>query len=364
QYKGESLYTAVNNWKIKAEGNAYSDYAFHLAISELNDNTMSELESVILNEGITSFKVYMAYKDTLMIDDAQIIALMEIAKKYNCIVLAHATNGHIINYLVSKFKWEGKLATLYHYLSQPAITEAEATGRFSDLAYITGARSYIVHLSCEEALNKIREVTKRNQKVYAETCIQYLLLDYSLYEQAADAIKWIISPPLREKKDQQALWAAINQGLIQTVATDHCPFLMKDKKVGEKDFSQVPNGMPGIENRVELLFSEGVKKGKITINKFVELISTNAAKIFGLFPQKGNITVGADADLVVFAPDEKHVISAKTHHMNCDYSCYEGLEVTGKCKTVILRGKIAIHDNEVYINKGFGKYIKRYHPMI
>jgi dihydropyrimidinase len=362
QKKGSSLHSALEQWKSRADGNAIGDYGFHLAVTDFNENTRSEIKDMIEKEGISSFKVFMAYKGSLMIDDTQIMGLMNEIKKIGGLVSVHATNGDIIDILVAKHKSEGKLSPLYHYLSQPEITESEATGRFTDMAYHTGVKAYVVHLTCESALNKIRDAAKRNQKVYAETCIQYLLLDASLYNKGFESAKWVMSPPLREKKDQVALWAGINQGLIQTIATDHCPFLWKDKQMGKNDFSKIPNGFPGIEHRIELLFSEGVTKGKISQNKFVEITSTNAAKIFGMYPQKGAIAVGSDADIIIFDPDEKHTISAKTHHMNCDYSGYEGWEVTGKCKTVILRGKVAIDNNKLLVVKGSGRYIKRGQP--
>ena len=220
-------------------------------------------------------------------------------------------------------------------------------------------QGYVVHLTCEGALNQIRRAAQRNQRVFAETCIQYLILDASLYEQDFEGAKWVMSPPLREKKDQAALWAGINQGSVQVVATDHCPFVWEKKLLGIDDFSKIPNGHPAIENRIELLFTEGVQKGKISLQKFVEVTSTNAAKIFGMYPQKGTIGIGADADLVIFDPNEKHTISAKTHHMNVDYSGYEGWELEGKCKKIILRGQLAIDNGEVKIEKGYGKFIKR-----
>ena len=309
-------------------------------------------------EGITSFKTFMAYKGVFMIDDRQMIGLMNEVKKHGGLINVHATNGDMIDYLIDKHKAEGKLSPLYHYLSQPEITEAEASGRFTDMANYTGCPGYIVHLTCEGALNAVRNATRRNQKVFVETCIQYLILDASLYEKE-DGAKWVMSPPLREKKDQATLWAGINQGLVNVVATDHCPFNWEKKLLGKDDFSKIPNGHPAIENRMELLYSEGVAKNKITLNKYVEVACTNPAKIFGMFPQKGTIAVGSDADIVIFDPKEKHTLSAKTHHMNVDYSGYEGWEVTGKVKTVLLRGKVAIENNHCNIDKGYGKFIKR-----
>lgn len=359
QKQGNSLRSALNEWKSRSENNCVGDYSFHMAVTDFNEETKKEIRPLIQEEGITSFKTFMAYKGALMIDDRQMIGLMEEVKQQGGLINVHATNGDMIDYLVSKHTSEGKRSPLYHYLSQPEVTEAEASERFTDMANYTGCPGYIVHLTCEGALNAVRNATKRNQLVFVETCIQYLLLDASLYEQDFEGAKWVMSPPLRQKKDQQTLWAGINQGLVQVVATDHCPFMWKQKLMGKDDFSKIPNGHPAIENRMELLFSEGVQKGKITLNKYVEVACTNPAKIFGMFPRKGTIAVGSDADIVIFDPDEKHTLSSRTHHMNVDYSAYEGWEVTGKVKTVLLRGKIAIENNECYVEKGYGQFIKR-----
>jgi dihydropyrimidinase len=220
-------------------------------------------------------------------------------------------------------------------------------------------KAYVVHMTCEGALNQIRRIGSENKLVHAETCIQYLMLDASLYERNFEGAKWVMSPPLREKKDQESLWAGIQQGIVQVVATDHCPFMWEQKKMGENDFSKIPNGHPAIEHRMELLYSEGVAKGKISLQKFVEVNSVNAAKIFGMFPQKGTIAVGSDADIVLFDPEEKHIITASHHHMNVDYSAYEGVEVTGKVKKVFLRGKLAIDDDQLMVEKGYGRFVKR-----
>lgn len=359
QPHGKSLHWALETWKEKARGKAFGDYSFHICITEFNESIKAELEDIIKTEGITSFKTFMAYKGALMIDDRQMIGIMNKVKKHGGIVAVHATNGDMIDYLTEKHKSEGKLSPLYHYLSQPEITETEASGRFIDLAYLSDVNAYIVHMTCEGALNKVRKATSRNQKVLVETCPQYLLLDASLYEKDFEGAKWVMSPPLRQEKDRETLWAGINQGLVQTVGTDHCPFMWNEKLRGEHDFTKIPNGAPGIEHRLELLFSEGVLKNRISLNKFVEITSTNVAKIFGIFPEKGTIAVGSDADIVIFDPAKKHTISAKTHHHRCDYSAYEGWQVTGKAKTVLLRGKIAIEDDKVQIEKGYGKFFKR-----
>ena len=359
QKQGNSLKAALNEWKGRANGNAVGDYAFHMAVTDFNENTKAEIKDMIEVEGISSFKTFMAYKGALMIDDKQMLGLMVEVKKHGGVVSTHATNGDMIDFLVAKNKSEGKLSPLFHYLSQPEITESEATNRFADMAYETGVTSYVVHVTSKDALNHIRDTAKRNQKVFAETCTQYLVLDASVYDKGFESAKWVMSPPIREKKDQASLWTGLDQGTVHTVATDHCPFMLDQKKMGENDFTKIPNGAPGIENRMELMFSEGVLKNKISLNKFVEVTSSNSAKIFGMYPQKGTIAVGSDADIVILDPNEKHTISAKTHHMNCDYSSFEGMEVTGKCKTIILRGKVAVDDNKLLVDKGYGKYIRR-----
>ncbi|HNI45888.1 MAG TPA: dihydropyrimidinase, partial [Chitinophagales bacterium] len=345
QTQGKSLQHALDQWKGRSDGNAVGDYSFHMAVTDFNPDTRQEIKKMVEEEGITSFKTFMAYKGALMIDDRQMVALMEEVKRCGGMVTVHATNGDMIDYLIAKHRAEGKLSPLYHYLSQPEVTEAEASGRFADMANYTGVPGYIVHLTCEGALNAVRNATRRNQNVFVETCIQYLTLDASLYNKDFDGAKWVMSPPLRQKKDQETLWAGINQGLVQVVATDHCPFKWEQKLMGKDDFSKIPNGHPAIEHRFELLFSEGVNKGRISLHKFVEIIATNPAKLFGVFPRKGSISVGADADIVIFDPKQKHTISADTHHMNVDYSAYEGWKLTGKTKTVLLRGKVVI-DND------------------
>jgi dihydropyrimidinase len=359
QKQGNSLRSALDEWNSRANGNAVGDYSFHMAVTDFNENTKKEIKDMIEKEGISSFKTFMAYKGALMIDDRQMIGLMEEVKKHGGLINVHATNGDMIDYLIQKHREEGKLSPLYHYLSQPEVTEAEASERFVDMANFSGCPGYIVHLTCEGALNAVRNAGRRNQKVFVETCIQYLILDASLYEKDFEGAKWVMSPPLREKKDQDTLWAGINQGVVNVVATDHCPFMWEQKLMGKNDFSKIPNGHPAIENRMELLFSEGVNKGKISLNKYVEVACTNPAKIFGMFPQKGTIAVGSDADIVLFDANEKHILTAKTHHMNVDYSGYEGWELTGKVKTVLLRGQVAIDNNKCLLEKGYGKFIKR-----
>lgn len=359
QTQGDSLYNALRIWQQKSVGKALADYSYHMAVTDFNQQTADEVVEMIEKEGITSFKTFMAYKGALMIDDGQMVQLMQVVKKHGGMVTVHATNGDMIDSLIAQNKAAGNRAPLYHYLSQPEITEAEASARFADMLFYTGCPGYIVHLTCEGALNAVREATKRNQHINVETCIQYLLLDASLYEQDFEGAKWVMSPPLRQKKDQEALWAGIDQGLVHVVATDHCPFTWEQKQMGKGDFAKIPNGHPAIEHRMELLFSEGVSKGRISLPKFVELSATNAAKKFGMYPQKGTIAIGADADICILDPNKKHTLSAKTHHMRTDYSAYEGREVTGKVETVLLRGKVAIENEKCLLEPGYGSFVKR-----
>lgn len=358
QTQGRSLQHALDAWRGRSDGNCYGDYSFHMAVTDFNEDTRKEILQMIEDEGITSFKTFMAYKGALMIDDGQMVALMTEVKDKGGMVTVHATNGDMIDRLIARHRAEGKLSPLYHYLSQPEITEAEASHRFADMAYYTDVPAYIVHMTCAGAVDALRHASQRDQLVFGETCIQYLILTARKYEQE-DGAKWVMSPPLREEKDQEALWAALNQGLVQVVGTDHCPFRWEQKMMGKDDFSKIPNGHPAIEHRMELLWSEGVQKGRISPNKYVEVTATNPAKIFGMYPRKGCIAPGSDADLVILDPEHQHTLSASTHHMQVDYSCYEGWEVTGKCETVILRGKVAIDKGAVEINKGYGQFVRR-----
>ncbi len=358
QTQGKTLRSALKTWQKKSQGKAIGDYSYHMAVTDFNDKVAKEVVKMIKEEGITSFKTFMAYKGALMIDDGQMVQLMKVVRENGGLVTVHATNGDMIDSLIAKNKAKGNLTPLYHYLSQPEVTEAEASGRFADMLHYTGCPGYIVHMTCEGALNAVRKATMRNQKVFVETCSQYLVLDASLYERE-DGAKWVMSPPLREKKDQTALWSGINQGLVQVVGTDHCPFTWKQKQMGKDDFSKIPNGHPAIEHRMELMYSEGVAKGRISLNKFVEVTSTNAAKIFGMYPKKGTIAIGADADIVIFDPNKQHTLSAETHHMNADYSSYEGFELQGKTETVLLRGKVGIEKGKCKLKAGYGKFVKR-----
>lgn len=359
QTQGDTLHSALKTWQKKSEGKAIGDYSYHMAVTDFNDDVAKEVVQFIEEEGITSFKTFMAYKGALMIDDGQMVQLMKVVKENGGLVTVHATNGDMIDSLVAKNLANGNTSPLYHYLSQPEVTEAEASARFTDMLYYTGCTGYIVHMTCEGAMNAVRRAALRNQKVFVETCPQYLTVDASVYEDGFEGAKWVMSPPIREKKDQEALWAGLQQGLINSVGTDHCPFTWEQKKMGKDDFSKIPNGHPAIEHRMEIMFSEGVKKGRISLNKYVEVTATNPAKIFGMYPKKGTIAIGADADVVIFDPEKEHTISKNSHHMNADYSSYEGWKLTGKTETVLLRGQVAIENDECHLKPGSGQFIKR-----
>ncbi|PCJ16081.1 MAG: dihydropyrimidinase [Candidatus Cloacimonadota bacterium] len=360
QTQGKSMQSALDDWHAKADGKAVGDYSFHLAVTDFNESTKKEVAKMV-EQGVTSFKTFMAYKGALMVDDAMMLGLMTEVKTQGGIITVHAENGDIVDSLVKKFKQEGTLSPKYHCLAHPAIAEAEAANRVMDLAHMTDSSLYIVHTSCRDSLANVKRNFLRDQRVFLETCTQYLLLDDSVYEKPNfEGAKYVMSPPIRKKDDQVALWASMQAGHVHTVATDHCPFnFCGQKDMGKDDFSKIPNGAAGIEHRLELIFSEGVVNKKITMNRFVEVMCTNPATIFGL-SNKGSITIGKDADIVLLDPNEKHTIHSKTHHHNVDSGIYDGWKVTGRVKTVLSNGKIVIRDNKAdQVVKGQGKFQKR-----
>jgi dihydropyrimidinase len=359
QYHGESLIQAVDNWHKKAEGKTAIDYGFHLITTDLPDERVPEMRQLI-NEGVMSFKMFMAYPGVFLVDDATIFRAMKNAGKWGGLICMHAENGIVINEIIKHALAEGKTAPKYHALTRPTKAEAEGVHRAIAIAEMAEAPVYIVHLSCADALEEVREARDNGLPAYAETCPQYLFLDYSLYEREGfEGAKWVMTPPLREKWNQDKLWQGLQGNALQVISTDHCPFCMKEKELGRDDFTKIPNGGPGVEHRVSLIYNGGVAGGKIGLNRFVELTSTSAAKLFGLFPRKGTIAVGSDADIVIFDPNEEMTISAATHHMNVDYSAYEGMKVKGVTKTVLSRGRVVI-DGGKYVGKpGDGQFLKR-----
>ena len=363
QTKGQSTLEALDTWHAKADGKTAIDYGFHMIVTDLEDNRVHEMK-MLADEGVTSYKLFMAYPGVLYVDDGTIYRAMRKAGENGTVVCMHAENGIVIDEIVKRALAEGKTEPKYHALTRPTRMEAEGVHRAISIAEVANVPVYIVHLSSSDALEQVMLARNRGVHAFAETCPQYLFLDHSYYEQEGfEGAKYVMTPALREKWNQEELWKGLRFGDLQSISTDHCPFCFKDQKIlGIDDFSKIPNGGPGVENRMSLVFNGGVNSGRISLNKFVELTSTAAAKTFGLFPKKGTIAVSSDADIVIFDPNRKETISVDnscTHHMRVDYNAYEGFEVTGFTETVLSRGKIIIKDCEYMGKKGDGQFLKR-----
>jgi dihydropyrimidinase len=363
QYKGQTLRHAFDTWMKKADGKAVIDYAFHCIITDIAGAQLDEMKAFV-REGVPTFKLFMAYPGVFMLDDASIFKAMGAAANSGGMICMHAENGGAIDVIVQRALAEGKRAPKYHALTRPVTLEAEATSRAIALAEIAGTPVYIVHLSCNEALEKVREARDRGLHVYAETCPQYLYLSLENMDAPGfEGAKYVFTPPLREKWHQEKLWQGLTQDDLQVVSTDHCPFCMKEQKeLGKDDFTKIPNGGPGIEHRLSLVYNGGVHGGKFSPNRFVQLVSTAPAKLFGLYPRKGTVAVGSDADLIVFDPNEEQIISVKTHHMRVDYSMFEGTRVKGATKTVLSRGRTIIDNGRFTGKAGAGEFLRRENP--
>ncbi len=360
QGRGQTLRTAFDTWMKKAADKANCDYGFHCIITDLPEARLEEIGEMV-REGVPSFKLFMAYPGVLMLDDGSIFKAMRASARYGGMICMHAENGNAIDVIVRQALAEGKTAPKYHALTRPTTAEAEAVGRSIALAEMAGAPLYIVHLSCNEALEKVREARDRGLPVYAETCPQYLYLSIENFDVPDfEGAKFVFTPPLREKWHQEKLWQGLKQDHLQVVSTDHCPFCFKEQKeMGRGDFTKIPNGGPGIENRMSLVYSGGVAAGRFSVNRFVELVATTPAKLFGLYPRKGAVAVGSDADLVVFDPRRRHSISALTHHMRVDYSMFEGITVTGVPEKVLSRGQVVVDGEQFHGKAGSGQFLKR-----
>ena len=363
QSKGHSTLEALDTWHAKADGKTAIDYGFHMIVTDLEDNRVHEMK-MLANAGVTSYKLFMAYPGVLYVDDGTIYRAMRKAGEDGTVVCMHAENGIVIDEIVKQALAEGKTEPKYHAITRPTRMEAEGVHRAISIAEVAQVPIYIVHLSSSDALEQVMLARNRGVHAFAETCPQYLFLDDSYYDQEGfEGAKYVMTPALREKWNQDELWKGLKFGDLQSIATDHCPFCFKDQKIlGIDDFSKIPNGGPGVENRMSLGVNGGVNSGRISLNKFVELTSTAAAKTFGLFPKKGTIAVGSDADIVIFDPNRTETISVNntcTHHMNVDYNAYEGFEVTGFTETVLSRGKVIIDNCEYVGKKGDGHFLKR-----
>jgi dihydropyrimidinase len=360
QPKGTKMRDALDIWWKKADGRASIDYGLHMIVTDLGEAGLEDMDSLVA-EGVASFKLFMAYPGVLMVDDATIFQALGRTAKNGALICMHAENGGVIDVIVRRALAEGKTAPIYHALSRPVIAEAEAVHRAIAMAEIAGAPVYIVHLSSEDALNEVREARDRGLAVFAETCPQYLLLNIEEMQRPGfESAKYVFTPPLREKHHPPKLWEGLKHDHLQVVSTDHCPFCFADQKtLGKDDFTKIPNGGPGIENRLQLLYHHGVNLGRLSLNRFVELVATTPAKLFGLYPRKGTLAPGSDADIVVWDPNANHTITAKTHHMRVDYSMFEGFTVKGNAKLVMSRGEVLVESGSYLGRPGRGQFLKR-----
>jgi dihydropyrimidinase len=359
QSRGASLRAGLDAWHAKAEGNAVADYGFHMIMSDVNDETLREMDQLVA-EGVPDFKLFTAYPGVFFSDDGAIFRAMQQTAKNGGLIMMHAENGLAIDVVAADFADAGKTDPYYHGVVRYPIFEGEATNRVIRLAEAAGVPVYIVHLSAREALDEVRAARDRGAMAFAETCPQYLFLSLDDLGNGFEGAKYVCSPPLRPAEHQAELWRGLVKDDLQVVSTDHCPFDFEgQKELGRGDFRKVPNGLPGVEDRMDLLHDGGVVGGRITRERWVEITSTAPAKLFGMYPTKGAVAVGSDADLVIYDPNRRRTISAKTHHMAVDYSCYEGREIQGAADIVMSRGAVIVRDGEFTGRKGHGRFVKR-----
>jgi dihydropyrimidinase len=360
QPRGTRMRDALDTWRKKAEGKACIDYGLHMIVTDLGGAGLEDMDEMV-REGVASFKLFMAYPNVLQVDDATIFRALKQTAKNGALICMHAENGSVIDIIVQQALAEGKTAPVYHALTRPTIAEAEAVHRAIAMSEMAGAPVYIVHLSSEDALNQVREARSRGVAAFAETCPQYLLLSIDEMKRPGfEGAKYVFTPPLREKENLPKLWDGLQQDNLQVVSTDHCPFCFEDQKIlGKDDFTKIPNGGPGIENRLQLMHHHGVNAGKISLNRFVEIVAAAPARIFGMYPKKGTLAVGSDADIVVWDPAAAHLISAKTHNMRVDYSMFEGFQVRGNARQVFSRGEMIVERGKYLGRAGRGEYLRR-----
>jgi dihydropyrimidinase len=361
QPKGATFAEALEDWRGKANGKQVIDMGYHMAVTDLKEGGSLEELAGLPDQGVTSYKLFMAYKGALMVDDETLFKTMEVAADTGALVMVHAENGDAIDVLVKKALAEGHTEPHWHALTRPPETEGEATNRAIQLSRVAGCALYVVHVSCEEAVDPIRIAREKGWNVWGETCTQYFFVDYTFLERPNfEGGKYVYTPPPRPKANQDVLWNAVRTDILSAISTDHCAFLWDGQKtMGRDDFSKIPNGGPGIENRLQMIHEFGVRGGRISLHRMVELLCTNPAKLFGLYPRKGTIAVGSDADIVVFDPAKKVTISARTHHSKCDYNLFEGTEVTGSPEVVLLRGNVLVENGDLVASPGIGQFVKR-----
>jgi dihydropyrimidinase len=361
QGKGQTFAQALEDWRAKANGKQVIDMGYHMAVTDLEDGGTLEELSTLPDQGITSYKLFMAYKGALMVDDETLFRTMKVAAATGALVMVHAENGDVIDVLVREALAAGHTEPLYHALTRPPEAEGEATNRAIQLAHLAGAPLYVVHVTCREAVEPIAAAREKGWDVWGETCTQYFFnsLD-DIAKPNFEGAKYVYSPPVRDKSNWDVLWNAVRTDALSAISTDHCAFLFDGQKtLGKDDFSKIPNGGPGLENRLQMIHEFGVRTGRISLNRMVELLSTNPAKLFGLYPRKGTVAVGSDADLVVFDPEKTVTISAKTHHSKVDYNLFEGTHVTGSPEIVLLRGRILVENDELVAAPGVGQFVAR-----
>ncbi len=361
QARGTKMRTALDTWWKKAEGKACIDYGLHMIVTDLPDAGLEDMDDMV-REGVASFKLFMAYPNVLMVDDATIFKALRQTAKNGALVCMHAENGSVIDVIVQQALAEGKTAPIYHALTRPTRAEAEAVHRSIAMAEMAGVPVYIVHLSSEDALNQVREARDRGLPAFAETCPQYLLLSLedNMVDKGWEGAKYVFTPPLRERANQPKLWDGLRTDNLQVVSTDHCPFCFEDQKaLGKDDFTKIPNGGPGIENRLQLLHHHGVGQGNLTLNRFVEIVATAPARIFGMYPKKGVLAAESDADIVLWDTAAEYTISAATHHMRVDYSMFEGFHVRGNARDVYSRGELIVSKGNFIGKSGRGHYLRR-----
>ncbi len=361
QGQGQTFGEALATWHAKADGKALIDYGFHIAVTDLlSGGTLEELAS-LPEQGITSYKLFMAYKNVLQVDDSTLFQAMQVAAGSGALVMVHAENGDAIDVLVREALGRGETAPIHHALTRPPELEGEATNRAIQLARIAGAPLYVVHVTCKEAVDSIRRAREQGWDVWGETCTQYFFRSIDdLAQPDFHGAKYVYSPPARDKKNHAVLWDAVATDALSAISTDHCAFLWDGQKtLGKDDFTKIPNGGPGLEDRLVMIHHFGVNGGRIGLNRMVDLLATQPAKLFGVYPRKGTIAPGADADIVIFDPAKEHTLSAATHHSKADYNLYEGTTVTGAVETTMVRGNVIVENRELVAKPGVGRFVKR-----